>query len=71
MIAIGTPIGVILKFESLEDLRRVAEHLTGMAEWASTQERAKLTYTTMPDTLSKEDKEWLEKFTNDLPDAKL
>ena len=71
MIAIGTPFGVILKFESLEDLRCVAERLIRMAEWASTQESAKLAYITKPDNLSQEDAEWLDKFTDDLPDAKL
>jgi len=71
MIAIGTPFGVVLKFESLEALRAVTQCLLRMEEWASTQESAKLAHITKPDNLSQEDSEWLDKFTDDLPDAKL
>lgn len=70
-IAIGTPFGVILQFESLENLQSIIKGLTRMAKWAATQESAKLAYIMKPDNLSQEDSEWLDKFTDNLPDAKL
>jgi len=34
MYVIATSIGFVLKFNSLEDLRKVVEHLDGMGNWA-------------------------------------
>jgi len=34
MYIIATSIGFVLKFNSLEDLRKVVEHLDGMGNWA-------------------------------------
>jgi len=34
MYIITTSIGFVLKFNSLEDLRKVVEHLDGMGNWA-------------------------------------
>jgi hypothetical protein len=56
-------IGFALKFESLEDLKRVVEHLQGQIEWAE-QEKAEppYIYLTYADKCSVEDaKEFMEK----------
>ena len=76
MHTIGTPFGVILKFESLSDLEKVAGGLMRMHGWAEAVwdkepgHPVKLAYIVKPDNLSPEDKEWLDNFTDSLADAK-
>jgi len=58
MYIIATSIGFVLKFDSLQDLRRVVEHLDGMGNWAEEEMKeghpVKLAYGIYDSVINKE-----------------